>query len=121
MARCSSHRAGGGGGGLHHGAAELLLFHPVCRELEGPEEEDGPLPDVVEKEKRLHAPDKVCAGQRKHLSGGMFAENDLVFIAQLFFFKNKGVHNENQMIYYIFVQSPFTGLLSCKMWLYIAS
>lgn len=67
MACRSSHRAGGGGGGLHHGAAELLLFHPVCCELEGPEEEDGPLPDIVEKEKGLHAPDKVCAGQRKHL------------------------------------------------------
>lgn len=111
MACCSSHCAGGGGGGLHHGAAELLLFHPASRELEGSEEEDGPLPDVVEKEKRLHAPDKVCAGQRKHLRVEGCLLKTTWYLLQSCVFKNKAVHNENQMIYYIFVQSPFTGLL----------
>lgn len=111
MACCSSHCAGGGGGGLHHGAAELLLFHPASRELEGSEEEDGPLPDVVEKEKRLHAPDKVCAGQRKRLRVEGCLLKTTWYLLQSCVFKNKAVHHENQMIYYIFVQSPFTGLL----------
>lgn len=67
---CSRSDSAGRGGNLHHGAAELLLFHSAGRELEGPEEEDGPLPDIVEREKRLHASDKVCACQRKHLKVG---------------------------------------------------
>lgn len=69
MARSRSHLAGCGGD-LHHGAAELLLFHSASRELEGSEEEDGALPNIVEREKRLHASDKVRASQRKHLKVG---------------------------------------------------
>lgn len=59
----------GRSGHLHHRAAELLLLHPAGRELEGSEEEDGALSDVMEGEKRLHAPDKVRAGQRAFLKG----------------------------------------------------
>lgn len=66
MARSCAHFAGCIGH-LRHSPAELLLLHPASSELEGTEEEDGTLPDIVEREKRLHASDKVCAGQRKHL------------------------------------------------------
>lgn len=44
------------------------MFHSAGRELEGSEEEDGALPNIVEREERLHASDKVRACQRKHLS-----------------------------------------------------
>ena len=66
MARSRSYLAGCGGH-LHHGAAELLLLHSAGGKLEGSEEEDGTLPNIMEREKGLHASDKVCAGQRKHL------------------------------------------------------
>lgn len=65
---CSCSHGAGRGGDLCYGAAELLLFHSAGRELEGPEEEDGALPNIVEREERLHASDKVRACQRKHLS-----------------------------------------------------
>lgn len=70
MARSRSHLAGCSGH-LHHSAAELLLLRSAGRELERSEEEDGMLPNVMEREKRLHASDKVCAGQRKHLKVGI--------------------------------------------------
>lgn len=66
MAHSCSHFAGGGGC-LHYGVAELLLFHPAACELEGSEEEDGTLPNIVERKRGLHASDKVCVSQRKHL------------------------------------------------------
>lgn len=64
---CGCSHLAGCSGHLCHGPAELLLLHPAGRELEGSEEEDGTLPNIVEREKRLHASDKVCAGQREHL------------------------------------------------------
>lgn len=66
MARSRSHLAGCSGH-LHHSAAELLLLHSAGRELEGSEEEDGTLSNIVEREERLHASDKVRAGQGEHL------------------------------------------------------
>lgn len=65
---CGCSHLAGCSGHLCHGSAELLLLHPAGRELEGSEEEDGTLPNIVEREKRLHASDKVCAGQREHLT-----------------------------------------------------
>lgn len=70
MARCCSHRTGLGGR-LRHSPAELLLLGSAGGDLEGSEEENGPLPDVVEREERLHASDQVCAGQRELLRGRM--------------------------------------------------
>lgn len=64
---CSCSHGASFGGNLCHGAAELLLFHSAGHELEGPEEEDGALPNIVEREERLHASDKVRACKRKHL------------------------------------------------------
>lgn len=79
MAQCSSHlaAASGGAGGGHHGAPQLQLLHSAGGDLAGSEEEeDGPLPDVTERQKRLHPSDKVCAGQRKQLRvAEEFAEN----------------------------------------------
>lgn len=66
MARSRPHPAGRRGH-LYHAAAELLLLHPAGGELEGSEEEDGTLPNIMEREERLHATDKVCAGQRELL------------------------------------------------------
>lgn len=63
MARGRPHLAGGCGR-LCHGAAQLLLLCAAGGELEGEEEEKGPLSNRVERKKRLHAPDKVRAGQR---------------------------------------------------------
>ena len=78
VARSCAHFAGCTGH-LRHSPAELLLLHPASSELEGTEEEDGTLPDIVEREKRLHASDKVCAGQRKHLKH-LKSELELTFV-----------------------------------------
>lgn len=69
MAGSRSHLAGCSGH-LYHSAAELLLLHSAGGELEGSEEEDGTLSNIVAREERLHASDKVRAGQRKLLKVG---------------------------------------------------
>lgn len=56
MARSCSHFAGSSGH-LYHSAAELLLLYSAGGELEGSEEEDGTIQNIVEREKRLHASD----------------------------------------------------------------
>lgn len=56
MARGCSHLTGCGGD-LCHGAAVLLLLGSAAGELEGSEEEDGPLSYVTQKEIRLNALD----------------------------------------------------------------
>lgn len=57
-------------GHLYHSTAELLLLCSVGGELEGSEEEDGTLSDVMEREEKLHASAKVCSGQRELLKEG---------------------------------------------------
>lgn len=88
MARGCAHRAGLSGR-LRHGPAELLLLGPAGGHMEGSEEEDGSLPDVVEREERLHAADQVCAGQRE-----LLRRMDQVSSFMFFFKDGKTLSNE---------------------------
>lgn len=82
---CSCSHLTGCGGDQHHDATELLLFHSASGELEGSEEEDGPLQNIVERDNRLHASDKVCAGEGKHLKVGSGVLGLTVFSLEQYF------------------------------------
>jgi len=63
------------------------LLRAAGGELEGSEEEDGTLPDVVEREERLHAAGQIRAGQRKllkMLSPGAEKKMEVTFFVFLF-------------------------------------